>query len=115
MNITYALDGLVSNLQLRYTSDIRADATMIGPGQVGYSPTLPNSVNINQFPAQIYADLSESYDIWTDNNQVVTLYGNVTNLFDKDPPPFAFVAFITGGDPYDLLGRSYKAGVRFKF
>ncbi len=115
MNITYALDGLVSNVQLRYTSDIRADATMIGPGQNGYSPALPNSVNINQFPAQVYVDLSEAYDIWSDHGQAVTLYGNVTNLFDKDPPSFAFVAFITGGDPYDLIGRTYKGGVRFKF
>jgi outer membrane receptor protein involved in Fe transport len=117
MNLTYALDGLVSNVQLRYTSDIRADATLIGPGEKGYSPTLPNSVNINQFPAQVYVDLSEAYDIWTDNNNAVTLYGTVTNLLDKDPPGggLGFVAFITGGNPYDVIGRTYKAGVRFKF
>jgi iron complex outermembrane receptor protein len=117
MNITYALDGLTSNLQIRYTSDIRADATLIGPGQNGYSPALANSVNINQFPAQIYYDLSESYEIWKDDGQALTLFGTVNNLLDKDPPGggTAFVAFITGGQPYDLIGRTFKGGVRFKF
>ncbi|HEY4276173.1 MAG TPA: TonB-dependent receptor [Rhizomicrobium sp.] len=117
LNVTYALDRSTTNLQFRYTSDIRVDNTMIGPGQKGYSPSLPNSVNINQFPAQIYVDLAQSYDVVKSDDMSISLYANVNNLLDKDPPGggTAFVAFVTGGNPYDLIGRTYKAGVRFRF
>ncbi|HEY4276166.1 MAG TPA: TonB-dependent receptor [Rhizomicrobium sp.] len=117
LNLTYSLGRSVTNLQLRYTSDIRGDATLIGPGQNGYSPSLPNSININQFPAQTYMDISQSYDIINNEEGQLTAYATVTNVLDKDPPGggIAFVAFITGGNPYDLIGRTYKAGVRFRF
>jgi iron complex outermembrane receptor protein len=117
LNLTYSIDRSVTNLQFRYTSDIKADATLIGPGQNGYSPALPNSVSRNQFPAQIYMDLSQSYELMNTEDGQLTAFATVQNLLDKDPPGggIGFVAFITGGNPYDLIGRTYKAGVRFAF
>ena len=41
----------------------------------------------------------------------------VNNLLDKDPAAFAGVAFNTTGsqNPYDMIGRYMKLGVRFSY
>jgi iron complex outermembrane receptor protein len=116
-NLTYALGPSSTNFQFRYTSGLLADATLIGPGQSGYDPTLSNSVNQNQFPAAYYIDFAENYDFYSDGNLKFTAFLNVNNLLDKDPPGRfrAVIAFLAGGDPYDLIGRTFKAGIRFKF
>ena len=117
VSLTYALGASSTNLQWHYTSDILADATLVGPGQAGYSPTLANSVNRNQFPSAYTFNLSENYDFYNDGGTKLTAYLNVNNLLDKDPPGHfqPVVAFLAGGNPYDLIGRTFKFGVRFKF
>ena len=117
VNLTYLLGPSATNVQMRYISGSLADATLIGPGQSGYSPTLANSVNINQFPEQQYFDFAESYDFYTEDNTKLTAFLNINNLLDKDPPgrDLAVVAYLAGGDPYDTIGRTFKGGIRFKF
>ena len=47
--------------------------------------------------------------------RTVTLFAVVENLFDKDPPPVPSNGTSFGVSPvYDLLGRSYRMGLRFK-
>ena len=117
INLTYVLGPSATNFQIRYASDILADATLIGPGQTGYSPTLSNSVNINQFPSSYYIDLAENYDFYDNGNLKLTGFLNVNNILDKQPPGgmLAWVAFIQGGSPYDIIGRAFKLGIRFKY
>jgi outer membrane receptor protein involved in Fe transport len=61
-----------------------------------------------------YVNLSGQYDLIESAGGTLQLFGVVNNLFDRDPPPFA------GNNPtnaslYDLIGRTYKLGVRFGF
>ena len=90
---------------------------MIGPGQSGYSPTLSNSVNINQFPSSYYIDFSENYDFYAIGGTKFTGFLNINNLLDKQPPggELPWVAFIAGGTPYDVIGRAFKVGLRFSY
>jgi outer membrane receptor protein involved in Fe transport len=55
-----------------------------------------------------YMDVGGTYNI----RQDVTAYFKVDNLFDREPaksPNYANPAL------YDIVGRMYRAGVRFKF
>lgn len=40
---------------------------------------------------------------------------NVQNLLDKDEAGLGLIAFATGGDPCDKIGRTYKLGLRFRY
>ena len=117
VSLNYVLGPSSTVLQWHYTSDILADATLLGPGQAGYSPTLANSVNRNQFPSAYTFNLSENYDFYNDGGTKLTAFLNVNNLLDKDPPGHfqSVVAFLAGGNPYDLIGRTFKGGIRFNF
>ena len=122
VSLTYALGASSTNLQWHYTSDIRADATLTGPGQPNYDAlardlTKTNTVDRNQFPSAYTINLSENYDFYNDGGTKLTAYLNVNNLLDKDPPGHfqSVVAFLAGGNPYDLIGRTFKGGIRFQF
>ena len=103
-------------VQLRYISKGRFQNTSIGPDEEGYSPTLVNSINDNSVAAVAYVNMNVSYRLWERGDQQVELFGIVNNLLDKDPPndlPSSFGP--TNPVLYDVLGRSYKVGIRFAF
>jgi outer membrane receptor protein involved in Fe transport len=75
---------------------------------------LPNSININRFPAVAYFNLNASQGI-SMNGHKMQLFSVVNNLFDKAPPPLAIAALNNGGNPYDYIGRTFKLGVRFEW
>jgi outer membrane receptor protein involved in Fe transport len=114
VTMTYALSRFSTSVQARYTSPIKADATLIGPNDPRYDPKLPNSVNRNLFPASLYWNLSAQYDLITGDKRRLQIFGLVNNLFDKDPPTASRPA-IESGNPYDVIGRYFKAGLRFAF
>lgn len=114
LSLTYGIGRFSNTLTAKYTSKIRGDATLIGPDSPGYNPTLSNSINKNQFPAMVYWNWSGQFDLKT-GEQSLQLFANVNNLFNKDPATLAIIAFASGGNPYDVIGRTYKAGLRFKF
>jgi iron complex outermembrane receptor protein len=113
--LSYQLGRLTNTLQLKYTSAIRGDASLFGPTDVGYNPALTNSINVNHFPAAAYVNYTVQYDLLNEDNRSLQLFALVNNVFNKDPADFAIVAFASGGNPYDVIGRTFKAGVRFKF
>ncbi len=108
-NITYRNGGFSSFLQGRY----------IGTGiqDVG----LTEGVNIvdNSVDSVFYVDLRLGYE-FTLGNSTAELFGNVTNLFDTDPPitptysPFLGYAQQVNTGVYDVLGRRFTVGVKFK-
>jgi outer membrane receptor protein involved in Fe transport len=116
-NVTYHWGFSTTNVQARYISDNKADATLVGPGQNGYNPALTNSISRNLFPAQVLWDLSETAELGEFAGGDFQAYVNINNVLDKDGPGVgqALVAYVTGGDPYDLIGRTYKVGLRFRF
>jgi len=75
----------------------------------------------NTVPSVIYVNLSAGYT-WDVGGGRLELFGNVQNLFDKDPPltPTVFDASLaqTGNQVnaglFDLLGRRFTVGVRFR-
>lgn len=79
-----------------------------------------NTINKNSIPAYVYLNLNAHVDL-TLGGKDVTLFGVVNNLTNTDPPmiPSGAVgnAAETATNPtfYDVVGRSYKLGLRFAF
>ena len=74
------------------------------PASTANNPTVDN----NHMPGAFYLDIGGTYNL-TDQ---VTAYFKVDNLFDRDP---ARSIIFSNPALYDQLGRTYRAGVRFKF
>jgi outer membrane receptor protein involved in Fe transport len=78
-------------------------------------------IDDNSVDAVWYTDMRLSYTIETAGGGSWEIYGNVNNLFDQDPPvtatfsSFSAAASQTNATMYDLLGRSFTAGVRFRY
>lgn len=115
LNVTYTLGPIENNLQYRYSSAIKGDAALIGPGEPGYNPALPNSININEFPSASYLDWYGAYSIIDGDRQHLKVYAGINNIANREPPFGAIIAFASGGNPYDVIGRTFKLGVRFAF
>lgn len=101
-NINYELDRFAINTQVRVMGSSR------------YNLDYVEGVNINEndVPAVAYVDLSLSYDV-TDQ---IEIFGVADNLLDKDPPivPSTF-GYPTQAAFYDMIGRTYRFGVRGRF
>lgn len=98
------------NAQLRYISRSHQNNALIGPDQAGYSPSLFNSINDNVIPAVAYLNLGASYDLALGGGRT-EVFVIVNNALDKDPP----LPAINNNAYYDLLGRSYRVGLRVGF
>jgi outer membrane receptor for ferrienterochelin and colicin len=114
--LTYASDLFEAQVQVRHLSGGSYNTSLVGPGDEGYDPALPNSINDNRVGAWTYINLNASYDVWTDGDRNIQFYGAVANLFDKDPPVDAPSSFgPTNNVLYDVVGRTYRMGLRFRY
>lgn len=95
-----------TGLSLRYLGSGK-----INNWPLGHASSLPEEYN--RFDAVTYVELSQNYDIEI-AGRPVTLFGVVENLLDRDPEPIATGGFGTHTQ-YDLLGRSFRVGVRMRF
>ena len=109
LSLGYKLNKLSTNLTFRHWTELHPSS----------NPTLVYSdPNI---PAITYVDLNVSYDVaWRDH--AGSLFLTVTNLTDQDAPLYASTSFT--GNPgfayptpygYDVIGRYFTTGLRFKF
>jgi len=78
------------------------------------------TINDNSIKGAFYVDASLSQDFEM-NGRKLQLFFAVSNLFDKDPPVVApgpagsaYATPATNQSLYDLLGRTYRIGARFK-
>lgn len=75
-----------------------------------------SDIDRNYVPAVWYTDATISYDILADKR--ATAFLTVNNLFDREPP--AIPGYLIVGSSlgnrvlYDVLGRAFTAGIRFK-
>lgn len=106
--LDYEVGRFGINGNIRYVSPSHQNNGQFGPDQAGYNPALSTSISNNNIPAVAYVDLGLRYSFGPDGRYMV--YFNVANLLDKDPPLPA-----NGSAYYDLMGRTYKGGVRFRF
>lgn len=89
----------------------------LGAGKITNQPEtsqvgIPNE--FNKVDEVFYFELAQNYRVNIGKTEA-TLFAVVENLFDRDPEPIpsSGTSFGTGA-PYDLLGRTYRAGFRFK-
>jgi outer membrane receptor protein involved in Fe transport len=105
--------------------DVTASARHIGKGIYNKRYNLPTAarpdVYDNTVGSVTYVNLQGGYS-WDVSSGTLELYGNVQNLLDKDPPilptPFDAALGQTGNQVnaglFDLLGRRYTLGIRFR-
>jgi outer membrane receptor protein involved in Fe transport len=114
ISANYSLGAFSTGLQLRLFSSFRYDPRLLEPGDKGYDPTLPNSVNYNRFPSIPYLNWNGSYNLTLDGHRV-QLFAVVNNVLDAETTPLALGAINNGGNPYDYIGRAFKLGARFQW
>ena len=117
LGITYGQGPFSANLQARYTSKVKYDVTLRSPGQEGYVSTASNSINKNTFPAAVNFNLSAQYNLIQGEGKRLQLFGVINNLLDKDPPRAVSVINFNNGNwnPYDVIGRMFRMGIRFEY
>ncbi|MBU0555807.1 MAG: TonB-dependent receptor [Alphaproteobacteria bacterium] len=114
--VTFNADPASLQVQVRHISGGTYNNSLVGPGQYGYDPLLPNSINDNYIAPWTYVNLNGSVAIWNRGDQKMEIFGAINNLFDRDPPVDAPSSFgPTNNVLYDVVGRSYRIGARFKF
>jgi outer membrane receptor protein involved in Fe transport len=77
-------------------------------------------IDDNTVDSVLYTDLNVSYEVETDRGMTWEIFGNIANLFDKDPPITAnFSDFGGAGQTnaglHDVLGRRFVVGARMQF
>ena len=110
----YDIGRLSVQAQVRLINGVVIDSTYLDPSDAGYSPTLPNSTNYNHEPDVTYLNLSAQYTLKDDGAKSLVVYGVMNNVFDT-PPGKYFAQPSNNVAPYDLIGRTFRMGVRFKY
>ena len=121
-NLTYALDPINVGVTFRTVSASGNIATQIECSS-GCPVSTANNVTVdnNHVPSAFYADVNLGYKIHVGDTAQAELFLNVRNLTNADP---VIVPRGPGGTSYDfpptsvgiydVLGRVFRAGVRFK-
>jgi outer membrane receptor protein involved in Fe transport len=71
-----------------------------------------DGVNTNSVSPTLYTNVTADYDFSPSADGSLQIFARVSNLFNKAPP---FPVTGEGRSLYDPTGRSYRAGIRFKF
>ena len=102
--LTYDTDDFGFSLQARYINGGKINNAAV--------PGTATSLNINSIPSRTYFNLAGHWTLIEnqDTKRKVELFATVDNLLDKDPP---FPSF--DGIYYDLVGRAYRGGIRFRY
>lgn len=108
-------DKLRVALAHRWIAPSKYDATLIGPDDPAYDPSLPNSINDNTVDGRHYFDLTLNYKLDLGGSSEVDLYATVSNLLDADPPVAPSNSGATNNAYFDVVGRAYRVGTRFSF
>lgn len=104
--ISYDGARLGSALDLRWYEGGVIDNNLI-EGEISRDGT-----NINDVSPTLFANWTLDYDFSADQDDSLQVFARVANLFNQAPP---FPVTGEGRSIYDPTGRSYRAGVRFKF
>jgi outer membrane receptor protein involved in Fe transport len=119
----YTVDHFNGTVTVRHVGKGKLNATLIGPEDPGYSPTLANSITTNRVKGATYVNLSMSYgiQIGAGKDDVVEIFGSVDNLLDKKPPVAPGTAVISSNayptNPvyFDTFGMRWRGGMRVRF
>ncbi|MEO8314194.1 MAG: TonB-dependent receptor [Pseudomonadota bacterium] len=124
LNTNYRNGPLTLNLQQRFINGGRINANVDEQGNPypANAPVNANS-NLNGFvpntvPSYFYTDFTANYTFGTEH--MIQTFLTVNNVFDKQPPQSLGTFFGVGVVPtnyslYDVYGRTFTAGARFRF
>jgi iron complex outermembrane recepter protein len=114
---SYLNGPLTATVQTRWVGAGRLDKQnpKLGPGDEGYNPALSYSVSDSTVPSYYVVNLNGSYDFKWFGLQNLQFFGNVSNLFDRDPPYSAGQVGGVNAIFFDALGRTYRVGMRMSF
>lgn len=113
--LNFTSGPLTLGMQTRYIPKGKFGTTYVGPEDDGYSPTLPNSISDNRVKAITYVDLNASYRFIDNGRFMVEAFGAIKNAFDADPPVAPANNIGTNANLYDVLGRTFRFGVRMSY
>jgi outer membrane receptor protein involved in Fe transport len=107
---TYEGDNFSLLVQERWFSDgvLGNQYVVCQPGSCPVSTNQHPTIDQNFMPGAFYMDVGGTYNI----SEAVTAYAKVDNLFNRDP---AKSPFFVNPALYDVIGRTYRLGVRFNF
>lgn len=108
-SLAYRGERLTTSVQYRWVSTSHFNNASVGPDDPTYSPALTNSISNNIVPARGYVNFSAAYDLGSEG-QKKEVYVTINNVLDQDPP----LPAINNNAWYDILGRSYRVGIRFE-
>jgi outer membrane receptor protein involved in Fe transport len=91
--------------------DFYVNVNRIGGGKYNNTYVRPVDIDDNTIGSRIYVNASIQHRFTVDDNRDLTLFFNVSNLFNEKPPAL-FGA--QGGAAYDRIGTRFKGGVRFR-
>ncbi|WBX84531.1 TonB-dependent receptor domain-containing protein [Sphingosinicella microcystinivorans] len=106
-SLNYDRDAFSGFLQTRY----------VGSAKYDNSFTIED-INDNKIGAQWYFNIGARLNVEVADNKSVQFFAGVNNVFDNNPPavPLNFLsALATNPIFYDVIGRSFFAGVRAAF
>ncbi|MBR9911729.1 MAG: TonB-dependent receptor [Gammaproteobacteria bacterium] len=109
-SVRYSTDRYTLSLRNRY----------VGDGVIDAQWTSGVDVDNNKVNSVSYFDLSASADIQIGGSDA-EIFFSVDNIFDKEPPrvgfdgPTALDDLGVSGSRHDLIGRYFRAGLRFAF
>lgn len=86
----------------------------VGGGNINNDYTFKD-LNKLTHKGRLYLDLSAAYNLINDGDHKVSLFATINNLLDKAPPITGTGGFATVRSLYDVIGRTFNAGVRFRF
>jgi outer membrane receptor protein involved in Fe transport len=112
--LTWSYQPWSVTMQNRYVGGGVFNPLYIGPGQTGYSPYLPNSINDNWIPGRFYTNISLSYDISPSSAYRLQVYGVINDLFNVEPPVDPGASSYTNSVLFDAIGRAFTVGVRLR-
>jgi outer membrane receptor protein involved in Fe transport len=98
------------------TSSVCPGGTTAAPTQCPWYMIASNSVSQNEFGGTAKLNWSAQYDFDLRSLQLTGFVG-INNVLDRDPSPFilGLGGGAGAGGGGDVVGRSYRAGIRFNF
>ncbi|MBY8824266.1 TonB-dependent receptor domain-containing protein [Sphingomonas colocasiae] len=95
---------------------VSAAARYVGGGMINRAYTAKD-INILSINGRVYFDLSMQYEVIRQDKRAIELFAAIDNVMDRDPPIAGggFNTAATVRSLYDQIGRTYTAGLRFRY
>ena len=97
-------------LSTRYIAKGTYNAQYLDPSNAGYNPANANTINDNHVGGAVYFNVNSSFNFGTDDR--FQLFGQVNNIFDRKPPSAPQLQYPSNPVYFDLVGTTYRVGIR---